>query len=670
MSNKKSPSVQKKAPIKKVIKKVDLPSRIATHKMNKTTVNEVIFHSLFTENDIALFQGGAHFNLYKLFGAHKLNIDSIEGIYFAVWAPNAKSVSVVGDFNLWNPASSVLFPRWDKSGIWEGFIPNCRVGEVYKYSIETIYNTRIEKADPFGFFWELRPKTATITTDVNYKWNDRDWMKNRVKKNSLVTPVSVYEVHLGSWMRNKDDNEKYLSYKEVAILLADYVLQMGFTHIELMPVMEHPFDGSWGYQITGYFAPSARFGEPDDFMFFMDYMHQQGIGVFLDWVPAHFPSDAHGLHKFDGTHLYEHEDVRKGFHPDWKTYIFNLGRSEVKSFLLSNAIFWLDCYHADGFRVDAVASMLHLNYSRKEGEWLPNHLGGSDNLDSVSFFKELNTKIKEDFPNVLLIAEESTTWPGVTKSVADGGLGFDMKWMMGWMNDTLKYFERDPYYRQYHQNDITFSLIYAFSENFMLPFSHDEVVHGKKPMLYKMPGDEWQRFANLRLMYFWMYTHPGTKLLFMGCEFGQTSEWNFERSLEWHLLKYDTHKKLQTFVKELNNIYKMSPALYQKSFVQEGFEWIDASNYEQSILIFMRKGAKVKDTIVVAMNLTPIPRETYRIGLPFNGKWKEVFSSDSLDYFGSGLRNEFIHVEKVKYHNQLFSAEVTLPPLGGIIIKC
>ncbi len=662
-------AVAKKAVAKKASTKKATAKPKAQTEVQTTSENQRVWpHSLFSDFDIDLFKGGKHFRLYNHFGAHSIELNGTTGTYFAVWAPNAKSVSVIGNFNYWNSNEHPLHVRWDGSGIWEGFLPHVPKGEAYKYCIITNQEERLEKTDPFGFFFEHRPNTASITWDNQYNWNDKVWMTERIEKNSLSAPYSVYEVHLGSWKRSPHNPEGFLSYRDIASSLVAYVKEMGFTHVEFMPVMEHPFDGSWGYQVTGYFAPSSRFGSPQDFMFLVDELHKEGIGVLLDWVPAHFPGDAHALYMFDGTHLYEHADPRKGYHPDWKSYIFNLGRNEVYSFMMSSAMYWLDLFHADGLRVDAVASMLYLDYSRESGEWIPNEFGGRENLESVRFFKEMNETIYRDFPGTQSIAEESTSWPGVSRPTYTGGLGFGMKWMMGWMNDALRYFKRDTYYRQYHQNEITFSLVYAFTENFMLPLSHDEVVHGKKSLVYKMPGDEWQQFANLRLLYMWMFTHPGSKLLFMGCEFGQTSEWNHEQSLDWHLLEYMPHSGMQQFVKSLNKLYSSSPALYEKSYDGTGFEWIDTENHAASVIVFCRKGNKEDEQLVVALNMTPVPRSNYRIGLPTFGKWTEILNSDDITFYGSGVMNQNIHTENISWNNRAFSAEVTLPPLGGIIL--
>jgi len=559
-------------------------------------------HSLFSEFDINLFKAGKHFRLYEKFGSHVLTLDGVKGTYFAVWAPSAKAVSVIGDFNYWQEGTHALHVRWDKSGIWEGFIPHVGKGAIYKYKIQnTDTNISTEKADPYARRCEHPPKTASEVWEDNYTWKDTRWMKKRQKTNSLEAPFSVYEVHLGSWKRQVEEN-RFLSYTELAEELVRYVKKMHFTHVELMPVMEFPYDPSWGYQLTGYFAPTSRFGYPDEFKYLVDKLHQNNIGIILDWVPSHFPEDAHGLGLFDGTHLYEHPDRRRGYHPDWKSLIFNYGRNEVRAFLISNAIFWLDQFHADALRVDAVASMLFLDYSREEGEWEPNIYGGRENLEAVSFFKELNTEVYKSFPDVQTIAEESTAFPKVSHPTFTGGLGFGMKWMMGWMHDTLQYFSKDPIYRKHHQNDISFSLTYAFTENFMLPLSHDEVVYGKKSLLSKMPGDEWQRFANLRLLYGYMFTHPGTKLLFMGGEFGQYAEWNFEKSLDWNLLEFMPHKNMQKYVASLNKIYKTTPALYEKAFSPEGFEWISYDDDANSVIAYMRKAKNSDDDILVLEN--------------------------------------------------------------------
>ncbi len=632
-------------------------------------MSPVIPHSLFTEFDIELFKAGKHYKLYEKFGAHITTVNEIEGTYFAVWAPSARSVAAIGDFNFWNDHKHKLNVRWDGSGIWEGFVPHVGKGSIYKYKIKSAHsNVALEKADPFARRCEHPPKTASIVWQDNYKWQDEQWMQNRKDKNALNAPYAVYEVHLGSWKKHFEEN-RFLSYKELADDLVNYVVEMNFTHVEFMPIMEYPYDPSWGYQLTGYFAPTSRFGYPDEFKYLIDAFHKKGIGILLDWVPSHFPSDDHGLGFFDGSHLYEHPDKRKGYHPDWKSLIFNYGRNEVKSFLISNAIFWLDQYHADGLRVDAVASMLFLDYSREEGEWEPNEFGGRENLDAINFMKEMNIAVYENFPDVQTIAEESTSFPKVSHPTFADGLGFGMKWMMGWMHDTLNYFSKEPIYRKHHQNELTFSLNYAFTENFMLPLSHDEVVYGKKSILDKMPGDEWQRFANLRLLYGFMYTHPGAKLLFQGSEFGQVSEWNFEQSLDWHVLEYDSHKGAQTFVKELNKFYKKQPALYEKQFSFEGFEWIDHGDHENCVIAYIRKGEKEKDNLIVICNLTPVPRKNYRVGLPKKGTLQETFNSDTKSFFGTGdFINKNLVSENIKWQEREHSIVLDLPPLAMIIL--
>lgn len=626
--------------------------------------------SLFTDFDINLFKAGKHYRLYEKFGSHIVNVDGEEGTYFAVWAPSAKNVSVVGDFNFWLAGEHQLNVRWDGSGIWEGFIPKVGKGNIYKYKIQSSHNdVTTEKADPFARRCEHPPKTASVVWQDDYEWKDKKWMKNRKKKNALNAPFSVYEVHLGSWKKQIEEN-RFLSYVELADELVDYVAEMNFTHVEFMPIMEYPYDPSWGYQLTGYFAPTSRFGYPDEFKYLVDKFHEKGIGVLLDWVPSHFPSDDHGLGYFDGSHLYEHPDRRKGYHQDWKSLIFNYGRNEIKAFLISNAIFWLDQYHADGLRVDAVASMLFLDYSREDGQWEPNIYGGNEYLEAIDFIKDMNSEVYASFPDVQTIAEESTSFSKVSRPIYDGGLGFGMKWMMGWMHDSLEYFAKEPVYRKHHQNDLTFSLNYAFTENFMLPLSHDEVVYGKKAIVDKMPGDEWQRFANLRLLYSFMYTHPGTKLLFQGGEFGQTSEWNFQTSLDWHLLQYDVHKGAQSLVKDLNKFYKKEKALFEKQFSPEGFEWIDHGDHQNSVLSYIRKGENEKDNVIIVLNLTPVPRENYRIGLPKSGSLKQVFNSDDKKYYGTGeYKNTKLTAEEKEWNNRQHSLELTLPPLSMIAFK-
>lgn len=627
-------------------------------------MTKVITHSLFTDFDIDLFKAGKHFRLYEKLGAHLIEVDGIKGVYFAVWAPTAHSVSVVGDFNYWTQGEHILNVRWDSSGIWEGFIPDVSKGALYKYKIQSSINGVItEKADPFALYCEKPPHTASVVWDLDYKWKDENWMQNRKDKNALDKPYSVYEVHLGSWKRA--DHNRFLSYLELADDLVNYVKETGFTHVEFMPIMEYPYDPSWGYQLTGYFAPTSRFGKPQDFMVLVDKLHQEGIGVILDWVPSHFPDDAHGLGYFDGSHLYEHPDRRKGYHPDWKSLVFNYGRNEVRAFLISNAVFWLQNYHVDGLRVDAVASMLYLDYSRKEGEWEANIFGGRENLDSISFLKEFNEVIYANFDGVQTIAEESTSFPMVSRPTSFGGLGFGMKWMMGWMHDTLKYFQKETVYRKYHQDDLTFSMTYAFTENFMLPFSHDEVVYGKQSLIYKMPGDEWQKFANLRLLYGYMFTHPGTKLLFQGAEFGQTGEWNFEQSLDWHLLQYDFHSGIKKLITDLNQLYKTRPALYEKQFTGDGFEWINYSDHQNAVLSYIRKGNNEHENVIVVCNFTQVVRENYRIGIPKKGKLEEIFNSDASIYGGSGVGNgKTLKIESVSYDGRDFSVELILPPLS------
>ena len=634
-------------------------------------MSNVKTHSLFTEFDIHLFKAGKHYRLYEKFGAHPITVDGVEGIYFAVWAPTANHVYVVGEFNFWNATEHLLQVRWDGSGIWEGFVPGLKMGVQYKYKIHSNNNGIVtEKADPYAFACEQPPKTASVAYDIeNYAWNDKDWLSYRKDKNGLDKPYAVLEVHLGSWMYNVEENRP-LTYLELADKLVSYLKEMEFTHVEFMPIMEYPYDPSWGYQLVGYFAPTSRFGTPKDFMFLIDKLHQNDIGVILDWVPSHFPSDDHGLGFFDGSHLYEHPDRRKGYHQDWKSLIFNYGRNEVRSFLISNAIFWLDKYHIDGLRVDAVASMLYLDYSREDGEWEPNMYGGRENLDAISFLKDFNTEVYASFEGVQTIAEESTAFPMVTKPENLGGLGFGMKWMMGWMHDTLEYFQEDAINRKYHHNKITFSLAYAFTENFMLPLSHDEVVYGKHSILGRMPGDKWQKLANLRLLYGYMYAHPGANLLFMGSEFGQEAEWDFQKSLDWNLLEEEGHKKMKNFVKDLNKLYKNSPALYEKSFGVEGFEWIHYENHEDSIISFIRKGHDAKNDLVIACNFTPVVREKHLLGIPAPGNLVEVLNSNSSIYGGSGVTNSNkIKISKKPWNFKSNSAEITLPPLGIAIFK-
>ncbi len=660
---------ERKTTKKKAIKSSELKRYEDIHFVD--TTRPVWNYSLFDEEQIRNFQNGTHYSLYKYFGNTILNVLDTQGVYFSVWAPNATYISVIGNFNDWNPESHSLFVRLDNSGIWEGFIPGIQKGESYKYHIHGYKGAKLDKGDPFAHFWETRPKTASIVWDTNYDWKDEEWLKKRAKTNSLNAPCSVYEMHLASWMRpDKHDEESYNSYEYIKERLVPYVKEMGFTHVELMPVMEHPFDGSWGYQGAGYFAPTSRFGSPQDFAALVEALHKEGIGVILDWVPSHFPYDAHGLFMFDGTHTYEYADMRKGFHPDWNSYIFNYKRGEVKSFLISSARFWCEQFHADGLRVDAVSSMLRLDYSRNEGEWEPNEFGGNGNLEAIAFIKDLNETLYRDFPNVQTIAEEATDWPGISKPTFAGGLGFGMKWMMGWMHDTLRYFKRDPYDRQFHQDELTFSMMYYYDENFMLPLSHDEVVHGKSPMLYKMPGDEWQKHANLRLLYTYMFTHPGAKLLFMGNEFAQTAEWNYKSELQWELLQFEPHKGMQQCVKDLNHLYKTHPALHLKQFSQDGFEWGELNHRAESVITYKRKCGKTKEDVLVILNMTPVPRHDWEIYVDGKGDWKEIFNSDSKQYWGSGnVYNPEIQSELVDKKQKRYKLKLHLPPLAGVILK-
>jgi len=624
-----------------------------------------------TEHDIYLLKEGSHYRLYDKLGAHIVENGKENGAAFALWAPNAEHVSVTGDFNGWDRKSHTLNVRQDGSGIWEGFIPGIKEGDIYKYHIHSRYdNFQTDKGDPFAFYWEQPPKTASVVWDLDYKWNDSEWMANRNKHNSLNAPFSIYEVHLGSWKRPSNGSGEFLTYREIAHELADYVKNMGFTHVELLPITEHPFYGSWGYQTVGYFAPTSRYGTPQDFMYLIDYLHQNEIGVILDWVPSHFPSDEHGLAYFDGTHLFEHADPKMGFHPEWKSYIFNYSRNEVRAFLISSAIFWIEKYHVDAIRVDAVASMLYLDYARKEGEWIPNKYGGNENLDAMNFIKRLNEAVYVSHPDVQMMAEESTAWPMVSRPTGIGGLGFGMKWNMGWMHDILKYFSKEPVYRKSHHNELTFSIWYAFSENFLLPLSHDEVVHGKGSLIGKMPGDEWQRHANLRILFGYMYGHPGKKLLFMGGEFAQGKEWNHDEGLEWFVLQSPLHKGIQNWVKDLNHFYKKEPALYESDFSADGFEWIDFHDWEQSIISFIRKSKDTDEIILIACNCTPVPRYNYNVGVPRRGFWNEVLNSDAEMYGGSGCGNlGGIQAVKKPAHGRTHSLYLTLPPLGILFFK-
>lgn len=628
------------------------------------------FLPVLSDFDLHLFNEGNNHKIYEKLGAHKMTIDGIEGTFFAVWAPCAKRVSVVGNFNQWDGRRHQMRVRGN-SGVWELFIPGISSGEVYKYEIKTPHNDLYVKADPYAFYSEIRPNTASIVYDIDgYQWNDADWMYERDNSNSFEKPISIYEVHLGSWKRASNDENGFHTYRELADMLVEYVKYMGYTHIELLPISEHPFDGSWGYQITGYYAVTSRYGEPKDFMYLVDKCHQNGIGVLVDWVPAHFPKDGHGLARFDGTALYEHYDSKQGEHPDWGTHIFNYGRNEVKNFLIANALFWFDKYHIDGLRVDAVASMLYLDYGKKDGEWIPNRWGGKENVDAIEFMKQLNSTVYKYFPGVMMTAEESTSWALVTKPPYTGGLGFSYKWNMGWMNDFLRYMSMDSVYRKYHQNLITFSMMYAFSENFILVLSHDEVVHGKCSMIEKMPGDYWQKFAGLRASYGYLYGHPGKKLLFMGGEFAQFIEWNYKQSLDWFLLDYDMHKKMQDYVRDLNHLYKSEKALYEVDFHYEGFEWIDCNDTEHSVISFMRKGKDWHDSLIFVCNFTPVPHENYRIGAPFDTTYDEIFNSDWEKYGGSNVGNfNEIKATQEGMHNKPYSISLRIPPLATIVLK-
>lgn len=622
-----------------------------------------------TDFDVYLWNEGSHFRAYEKLGAHLTEQGGKKGTRFAVWAPNAGEVSVIGDFNGWRAGANPLHPV-ASSGIWEGFVPGVGHGALYKYVIrnrDTGYTA--EKADPFAFFAEMRPKTASIVWDLKgYEWRDQEWMARRKNVQSIDKPISVYEVHLGSW-RRAPQNNGWLTYRDIAPLLADYCHYMGYTHVELLPVTEHPFDGSWGYQTTGYFAPTSRFGTPQEFMELVDTLHRRGIGVILDWVPAHFPRDGHGLGYFDGTHLYEHADPRQGLHMDWGTFVYNYGRHEVANFLISSAIFWLDKYHIDGLRVDAVASMLYLDYSRKPGEWLPNRFGGRENLEAIAFLKRLNEEVYGAFPDVITIAEESTAWPMVSRPTYLGGLGFGLKWDMGWMHDTLKYLALDPIYRKYHHNLLSFRMLYAFTENYMLPLSHDEVVHGKGSLLSKMPGDLWQKFANLRLLLGYQHAQPGKKLLFMGSDIGQWDEWNHDKSIDWHLLEYSSHRGVQRWVKDLNTAYRREPALHELDCEPEGFEWIDANDSENSCVSFLRK-SRSGDMVLVVCNFTPVPRHDYHVGVPRGGRWVEILNSDAPIYGGSGQGNlGGVEALEMSSHGRDYTLSITIPPLGMVMFR-
>lgn len=625
---------------------------------------------LISDYDVHLFAEGNHYKIYEKMGAHPLEMNGKKGVHFAVWAPSAEAISVIGDFNNWNGEANPMKPIAG-SGIWATFVPGIKAGATYKFFVKGAAGYRAEKSDPFGFASEERPKTASVVWEMDkYKWNDKKWMETRAGKNSLESPISIYEVHLGSWMRVPEENNRWLTYRELADKLSKYVKEMNFTHVELMPIAEHPLDLSWGYQVVGYFAPTSRFGSPDDFAYFVDVMHQNGIGVIVDWVPSHYPRDGHGLGNFDGTHLYEHQDERQGEHKEWGTYVFNYGRYEVSNFLISNALFWLEKYHIDGLRVDAVASMLYLDYARKDGEWLPNQYGGRENIEAINFMKRLNERVYLEHPDVLVVAEESTAWPQVSKPTYLGGLGFGLKWDMGWMHDTLEYMQHEPIHRKYHHNKLTFRGLYAYSENFVLALSHDEVVYGKKSLLSKMPGDDWQKFANLRLLYGYMYTITGKKLIFMGGEFGQFNEWYHEASLDWHLLNYPLNHGVHTWMKDLNKIYKEEPALYELENGGTSFEWIDCTDYEQSIFTYMRNAKDPKNNLVIACNFTPVPRHNYMIGVPHGGYWKEILNSDAVIYGGSGQGNYGgVEASPVSFHGRRNALVLTLPPLSMLMFK-
>ena len=626
--------------------------------------------SLLTDNDLYLFNEGSHFRLYDKLGARVVTHAGTSGTYFAVWAPNAEQVSVIGDFNGWDKRSHRLSPK-GQSGIWEGFFPGVGKGTLFKYHIVSRLNGyRVDKADPFSIFNETPPKTASIVWDLDYHWGDHEWMASRRQHNALDKPMATYEMHVGSWRRVLAEGNRSLSYRELATQLADYLQQMGYTHVEFLPVMDHPFFGSWGYQITGYFAPSGNYGTPQDFMHLIDSLHQRGIGVILDWVPSHFPTDEHGLAFFDGSHLYEHADARQGYHPEWKSYIFNYGRTEVQSFLISNAIFWLDRYHADGLRVDAVASMLYLDYARKEGEWIPNRYGGRENIEAINFLRRMNEEVYKYRSDVQTIAEESTAWPMVSRPNYVGGLGFGLKWDMGWMHDTLEYMSKDPLFRRYHHHKLTFRMIYAFHENFVLPLSHDEVVYGKGSLIGKMPGDEWQKFANLRALFGYMYAQPAKKLLFMGGEFGQWREWVHDSSLDWDLLDYPLHAGLQRWVEDLNRLYRSEPALHELDCDPAGFEWIDCNDADSSVLSLIRKAKSSSAIMLVLCNFTPVPRYSYRVGTPRGGQWQEILNSDAARYGGSNMGNlGGAETAPIGLHGRPYSLTLTLPPLSVSFFK-
>jgi len=636
----------------------------------KLTVTATLNGCMLTDFDVYLFKRGDHFRLYEKLGSHRTTIEGVNGTWFAVWAPNAASVSVIGGFNHWDATVNALQLRDDGSGVWEGFIANVTTGALYKYSIVSHDGKIADKGDPFAFYWETPPLTASRVWELNYTWNDADWMALRGEKNRQNAPCSIYEMHLGSWRRIPEDGNRSLTYREMAEWLPRYLAELNFTHVEFMPVTEHPFYGSWGYETTGYFAPTARYGTPEDFMFLVDSLHQQDIGVILDWVPAHFPADAHGLGHFDGTYLFEHADPRQGYQPNWHSSVFNYGRNEVRAFLISSALFWLDKYHIDGLRIDAVTSMLYLDYDRKEGEWIPNRNGGHENLDAISFLRNLNEAVYRDYPDIQTFAEESTAWPMVSRPANLGGLGFGMKWNMGWMHDTLEYFSENPLNRKYHHAQIIFSIWYAFFENFVLSLSHDEVVYGKGSLINKMPGDEWQQFANLRLLYGYMWGHPGKKLMFMGCEFGQKSEWQHDESLEWSVMQYPLHSGLRRWVEDLNRFYRSEAALYQQDFCHDGFQWMDCNYAEKSVVSFVRRGYSPDDVLLVICNFTPVVRKNYLVGVPSGGVWHEVLNSDTKLYGGSGVGNfGAVEAGPVAANEMYHSLMLSLPPLAVLFFK-
>jgi len=646
-----------------------MPKYEEVHFVN--TQQSVWNYSLLTDEDVRNFQNGTHYSLYQFFGNKQIEVAGLKGTYFAVWAPNATAVFVIGNFNHWNNDTHPLKVRQDSSGIWEGFIPAIEQGEVYKYHIHGYQGVKLDKGDPFANYWELRPLTASITWDTEYEWKDAKWLEQRKINNRTDQPYSVYEVHLASWMRPDKNNENtYNSYTQLIKLLVPYVKEMGFTHVEFMPIMEHPFDGSWGYQGVGFFAPTSRFGNPQEFAALVEAFHAAEIGVIVDWVPSHFPYDAHGLFMFDGANTYEYADMRKGYHPDWNSYIFNYKRGEVKSFLISSARFWCDQFHIDGLRVDAVSSMLRLDYSREEGQWEPNEFGGNGNIEAIAFIKDLNETLYRDFPYIQTIAEEASDWPGISKPTFMDGLGFGMKWMMGWMHDTLDYFKLDPLFRPFHQDKFSFSMMYYYDEHFMLPLSHDEVVHGKSPMIYKMPGDDWQKFANLRLLYTYMFTHPGSKLLFMGNEFAATKEWNYTTELQWDLLSIQSHAGMKLCVQSLNELYKAYPSLYEYQFDPKGFEWVEVNKREEAVIAFKRKGKNSEEDILVVMNMTPEPRHLFPIHVHGKKQWKEIFNSDAKKYWGVGdLNNASIPMEPQDEKGDWNMLLLNLPALSAIVLK-